>query len=317
MSELLNAVDERTKLAGANRLEVLLFSLGNDQQTGREEVYAINVFKVREVMHLPEITHAPDVPPCVEGMVSLRGSMVAVINLAKFCGVTPEREPGILIVTEYNRQTQGLLVDSVDNILRLDWTDVKVPPPMMAHRMGGLITAVTELGEGRIAMILDVEKVLAETGQFVDDPSIFEGLEPLNKDTTVVFADDSSVARHQIESTLDHLGLKHIAAKNGKEAWEILSELAKRAETSGTDLKDRVGVILTDVEMPEMDGYVLTKSIKRDPRFNGIPVIMHSSLSASANESMGKSVGADAYVAKFDPIELANTLGSLLNKDQG
>jgi len=317
MSKLLKAVDERTKLAGANRLEVLMFSMGKDQQTGREEIYAVNVFKVREVMHVPDITHAPDVPPSVEGMVSLRGTMVPVINLARFCGITPDKEPAVLIVTEYNRQTQGLLVDSVDNILRLNWTEVKVPPPMMANRMGGLITAVTELDDGRIAMILDVEKVLAETGQTVDDPSMFEGLERINRDTLVVFADDSSVARRQIESTLEHLGLKYVSAKNGKEAWDTLLEMAQRAETSGVHLNSRVGVILTDVEMPEMDGYVLTKNIKGDTRFNGIPVIMHSSLSAAANQSLGESVGADAYVAKFDPLELANMLRSVLGEDDG
>ena len=119
MSELLKRIDARTKLAGSNKLEMLLFSLGKDLRTGREETFGINVFKVREVMRIPEITHAPDMPPSVEGMVSLRGSLVPVIDLIKYVGVQNEKSPEIMIVTEYNGHTQGFLVESVDTILRL------------------------------------------------------------------------------------------------------------------------------------------------------------------------------------------------------
>ena len=160
-ANFINSVDERTQLAGANRLEILLFSLGTDNQTGREEVYGINVFKVREVMYVPEITHAPDTPPAVEGVVSLRGTMVPVVDLASFCNIEADKSQRVLIVTEFNRHTQGLLVNSVEHIVRMEWNEIKVPPPMLAHRMGGLVTAVTELKDGRIVMILDVEKVLA------------------------------------------------------------------------------------------------------------------------------------------------------------
>ncbi|HHQ42088.1 MAG TPA: purine-binding chemotaxis protein CheW, partial [Chromatiales bacterium] len=206
MASFMDSVDERTRLAGANRLEVLLFSLGTDRATGRSEVFGINVFKVREVMQVPEITRAPDVPPAVEGMISLRGNMIPVINLARFCGFDAEEEPQILIITEYNRFVQALLVHSVESILRLEWTQVKVPPPMMQNRMGGLITAVTQLDDGRIVMILDVEKVLAETADFGNDPELYDAVEPLDVDATVVFADDSAVARRQIEQTLDRMG---------------------------------------------------------------------------------------------------------------
>ena len=314
MSKLMKAVDERTRLAGANRLEVLLFSLGKDKKTDRSEVYGINVFKVREVMRVPDITHAPDVPAAVEGMVSLRGSMIPVINLAKFCGVETETPPEILIITEYNRFTQAVLVHSVESILRLEWTQVKVPPPMMANRMGGLITAVTELTDDRIVMILDVEKVLADTGDFGNDPSLFDGIEALNTEATILFADDSVVARKQIETTFDKAGIKHISAKNGKEAWLQLDELAKRAKRNGKLVSEYVAAVLTDVEMPEMDGYVLTKKIKNDPRFEGVPVVMHSSLSAEANKSIGHAVGADHYVPKFDPQELTDALRPIIEK---
>ncbi len=314
MSSLMNSVDGRTRLAGTNRLEVLLFSLGKDTDSGREEVFGINVFKVREVMHVPEITRAPDMPEVIEGMTSLRGETVPVINLQKFCGLKVEGKPDILIVTEYNKHVQGFLVHSVDSIHRLAWEDINVPPSMLANQHAGLITAVTELPDNRLVMIMDVEKVLAETAGFYDDESVFDGIESsVRDDATVLFVDDSSVARGQIRRTLEHMGLKYISTANGQEAWEILEKLAEQAESSGGAITDRVHVVLTDIEMPEMDGYVLTRKIKEDPRFKDIPVVMHSSLSAEANQVLGKDVGADAYIAKFEPRELAKALDSMLN----
>lgn len=305
MANFIQSVDERTKLAGANRLEILLFSLGRDKATGREEVFGINVFKVREVMNLPVITKAPDMPPGVKGMVSLRGSTIPVVDLAHFCGMDVEEPPRILVVTEYNKGVQGFLVHSVEQIVRMEWNAIKVPPAMMAHRMGGLVTAVSHLQDDRIVMILDVEKILAETANMTIDPAELASVERLDVDATVLFADDSSVARKQIETTLDHMGVKHIATKNGEEAWAKLKEIADRAEASHTPTHELITLILTDVEMPGMDGYVLTRMIKESGRFKGIPVIMHSSLSADANMDMGRTVGADDYVAKFDPRDLA------------
>ncbi|MCW8905636.1 MAG: chemotaxis protein [Sedimenticola sp.] len=314
MANFIDSVDSRTQLAGTNRLEVLLFSLGRDTVTGREETFGVNVFKVREVMHLPEITRAPDMPDSVEGMVSLRGNMIPIINLPKFCGVNTDEKPTILIVTEYNKNVQGFLVHSVDNIVRLAWEDVKVPPNMMAQQHGGLVTAVTELPDGRIVMIMDVEMVLAKTSGFGEGEELFEGIERIEgRDITVLFADDSVVARDQIMRTLDHIGAKHLSASNGVEAWQKIRELADRAEATGGKASDYVQVVLTDVEMPEMDGYVLTKNIKQDPRLADIPVIMHSSLSADANQELGRGVGADAYVPKFQPVELAAKLQEIIN----
>ena len=316
MSSMMQSVDERTRLAGANRLEILLFSLGKDTHTGREEVFGLNVFKIREVIAMPPVTHAPDMPPGVEGMVSLRGNMIPIINLAKFCDVETESKPGILIVTEYNRSTHGLMVASVEQIMRMEWSDIKVPPQMMAHRHGGLVTAVTELSDKRIVMIIDVEKVLAETEGVGEDPTLFAGIEALDEQATILFADDSVVARKQITATLDHLGVRHIGTKNGEEAWKKLLELADRSDASHVPMYEIVSAILTDVEMPGMDGYVLTRKIKADKRFAGIPVIMHSSLSSEANISIGTQVGADAYVPKFDPQELANVLKKVLKKNK-
>jgi two-component system chemotaxis response regulator CheV len=313
MSDLLKNIDARTRLAGTNKLEILLFTLGVDARTGRHETYGINVFKVREVMRTPSITAAPDMPTAVKGMVSLRGVLVPVVDLAEYAGVQPDSPRDIMIVTEYNGHTQGFLVEAVDTILRLDWAQMRVPPEMLiSSHLGGLVTAITELPDGRLVMMLDVERVLAETTK-IDDEFLFTSIQPLGReDMTVLFADDSSIARSQIERTLKVLGLRYIAAVNGRRAWEELQKAADYAESNGRKAKDVVQLVLTDVEMPEMDGYILTKNIKSDQRFAGIPVVMHSSLSSMSNQQLGKSVGIDEYVPKFEPQRLAETLSRLL-----
>jgi two-component system chemotaxis response regulator CheV len=316
MSELLKNIDARTRLAGTNKLEILLFSLGKDLRTGREETFGINVFKVREVMRTPQITAAPDMPPAVKGMVSLRGVLVPVVDLGDFIGMQTETPREIMIVTEYNGHTQGFLVESVDTILRLDWSKMRVPPEMLMANLGGLVTAVTELPDGRLVMMLDVERVLSNTTKY-DDDMVFNNIQPLGMDgLTIVYADDSSVARGQIERTLKALGIRGVMAMNGRQAWEELLKIADYAEATGRATREFVQLVLTDVEMPEMDGYILTKNIKSDHRFAGVPVIMHSSLSSMSNQQLGKSVGVDEYVPKFEAQRLAETLGRLLLKSE-
>ena len=313
MSDILSNIDARTRLAGTNKLEILLFALGVDSRTGRRETFGINVFKVREVMRTPPITAAPEMSAAVKGMVSLRGVLVPVVDLAEYIGMPSETVRDIMIVTEYNGHTQGFLVEGVDTILRLDWSQMRVPPEMLTSNLGGLVTAVTELADGRLVMMLDVERVLAETTTY-DDGFLFKDLKPIaNNDVTVFYADDSSVARSQITRTLDALGIKHLGAVNGRAAWEELQKLAAYAQSSGRPVSELVQLVLTDVEMPEMDGYILTKNIKSDPRFAGIPVVMHSSLSGSSNQQLGISVGVDEYVPKFEPQRLAETLTRLIN----
>lgn len=314
MSELLKNIDARTRLAGTNKLEILLFSLGTDMRTGREETFGINVFKVREVMRTPQVTAAPDMPSAVKGMVSLRGILVPVVDLADFIGMQTENPREIMIVTEYNGHTQGFLVQSVDTILRLDWSKMRVPPEMLMANLGGLVTAVTELQDGRLVMMLDVERILSETAKY-DDDMVFNNIQPIGMEgLTILYADDSSVARGQIERTLNALGIRGMSAMNGRQAWEELLKIANYADATGREVKDLVNLILTDVEMPEMDGYILTKNIKSDSRFAGIPVLMHSSLSSMSNQQLGKSVGVDEYVPKFEAQRLAETLTRLLLK---
>ncbi len=309
MATFIDSIDERTQLAGTNHLEVLLFSLGTSDETGRNELFGINVFKVREVLNIPEITTAPEMPDGVEGFVSLRGDMVPIINLQKFCKLSSKDKPRILMITEYNTHVQGFLVSSVDTIQRLNWEQVKEPPQLISQRMGGLVTAVAELSDKRLVMIMDVEKVLADAGDFYDE-NVFDGIKQVDKKGhyRLLFADDSNIARKQITKTLDVMGVEHIGTVNGAEAWKMLNKIAAQCEQEGRDITTEIQIVLTDVEMPEMDGYVLTQKIKSDPRMVNLPVIMHSSLTASANKAMGVGAGADDYVSKFQPRDLADTL---------
>lgn len=315
MSDFLNGIDARTRLAGANKLEMLLFGLGFDQTRQRRETYGINVFKVREVMLTPEITATPEMPPAVAGMVNLRGALLPVVDLATYAGIQSDAQREILIVTEYNGQMQGFLVESVDHILRLDWGQMRIPPQMLSNDTGGLVTAVTELEDGRLVMMMDVEKVLFDTANSADDHRYF-GIPPVGQQRmTVFFCDDSQVARTQIRRTLDALQVSYIETHNGYQAWEAIDLAARQAEARGMAPHEAINLVLTDIEMPEMDGYLLTRKIKSDPRLARVPVVMHSSLSGNQNQKLGLSVGVDEYVSKFDPQRLAAVLRQHLTVD--
>ena len=301
MSSLIKEVDARTGLAGTNQMELLLFHVGTS------EVFGINVFKVREVMKFPVLTRLPEADPRVEGMANIRGTTVPVIGLTKIIvGLTdPERSElseGKLIVTEYNGSLQAFHVAGVDRILRLSWTQIKSPPPLVRNNTKGAVTAVAMLDDGRMVLILDVEKILAEMSPKSDE-EVFAGLEVKlqHKVKRVLYADDSAVARTQIRKTLERLGIAYIQTTTGQEAWERLIDIAEKDAAAGTTVRDEIQIVLSDIEMPDMDGFALTKHIRDDPRFADIPVILHSSLTGNCNKEKGKAVGATDYATKFDP----------------
>lgn len=301
-NKLLHLVDGRTRLARSNCMELLLFRLEGP------ETYGLNVFKVCEVCVTPPITRAPHTPAGVLGMISLRGKIIPIINLGHFLD-RKVVEPSKLIITEFSGRIQGLMVQDVDRIVRVGWDDVKSPSNILGSR-NHLVTAVTELPDGKLVLILDVEQVLHDAiGEPASPP-----IEALSSgaDHRVFFADDSPLARRRITQVLDGLGVEHDFACDGREAWCKLDALASQAAAQGGTLQQRLSVILVDAEMPELDGYILTRSIKADARFTGIPVVMHSSLSSIANRTMGEDAGVDAYVAKFDPQLLAATLRGFL-----
>jgi two-component system chemotaxis response regulator CheV len=300
---LLDAVDARTNLAGSNKMEILLFSIGSN------EVFGINVFKVKEVTRNIRITKTPNMPAGVDGIVSLRGHVMPVLNLSRFMGLGDPAEQQVMMVAEYSRHVLGFLVRDVDRIIRVDWDKVRAAEGMMSGN-SHLITAITELPNGTLVSILDVEQIMASAfgESVVGAVDKVEG----GHEKSVFFVDDSAVARKKIVELLDKMGVKHIQAHNGLEGWQRLKGLADAAQNSGANLHDQIQVILVDAEMPEMDGYVLTQHIKSDRRFDSIPVVMHSSLSSEANRSMGKRVGVDYYVPKFDGLMLSETLRPLL-----
>jgi len=300
---LMSQIDARTSLAGTNKMEILLFSLGSNERFG------INVFKVKEICQAGKITRTPNMPAGVDGIVSLRGHVMPVLNLASFMGIHPAEKHQTMMVAEYSNHILGFLVQGVDRIIRVDWDKVRATEGMLSDK-GALITAITELPDGTLVSILDVEQILANA--FGDD--VVGNVERVESehDLCVFFADDSMVARRKIAEVLDKMGVKHIQATNGDDAWGRLKAMADAAQSAEANLHDQIQVILTDAEMPEMDGYVLTQHIKADRRFDGIPVVMHSSLSSDANRAMGRRVGVDHYVPKFDSIVLSSTLRPLL-----
>lgn len=313
MSAVLDKIVERTQLAGNNKLEILLFSLGYDQRRQQRETYGINVFKVCEVVRVPQLTSAPDMPRAVKGMASLRGQLVPVLDLAEYAGVATESPRNIMIVTEYNGRTQGFLVENVETIQRLDWGRMRVPPAILTAEKGGLVTAVSELADKRLLMMVDVEKVLAEMLPQEND-LIYRDIKKVEQASlgTVFFADDSLVARKMLERTLDTMGIRYYGSINGQETWDALEKTAARAAVTGRPASDFISLVITDIEMPEMDGYLLTKKIKSNPRFAGVPVIMHSSLSGESNQALGFSVGVDEYVPKMQPKQLSEAVTKYL-----
>ena len=290
--------------AATGKMQVLLFSLGT------REIFGINVFKVREVKRTPAISRSPNMPHGIEGVISLRGDIIPVVNLPDLAqpGVHQSSNEAIM-VTEFNGHTQACMLHDVDRIVRIDWNKV-LPPATLLHGTHELVTAVAELPDGQWASILDVEQLLAGVFGEAAPPE----LAPLDGGPYHAFyADDSVIARRKIAQVLDGLGIRHQHATRGREAWDKLRAMAAAAQAEGIPLRERMQLILLDGEMPEMDGFTLAHAIKSDRRFEGIRVVMLSALATDANRLMGKEVGCDAYVRKFDVELLADTLCGFLS----
>ncbi len=315
MQTIQQEIDERTNLTSSNKLELLLFRLGNDPQLNRSELFGINVFKVREIIPMPVITAVAGSPPHMMGVVDLRGQILPVIDLPAVAGCKPATGLNILLITEYARSTQAFAVESVEDIVRLDWRQV-----LSAENNGasGMVTSLARLdgdNSDRLAQILDVETILRQVMPSNDpaiDPERIGPKVTIKPGTVILAADDSLIARTMIEDGLTTMGLPYIMCKTGKEAWDQLQAISDKAEAEGKTVDDKIALVLTDLEMPEMDGFTLTRNIKQDPRFSAIPVVIHSSLTGTANEAHVKKVGADAYVAKFVAEELATALRQAL-----
>ena len=316
MSSEQNDIRERSRLAGTNKFELLLFHLGEAPSTGGREFFGINVFKVREVLVMPPITALANAHEHLMGVANIRGQIIPVINLPAVVGCQPKKGLNILMITEFGRTVQAFAVEDVNEIVRLDWDQVL---PAEASHAGAVITGIARLDGAtaatRLAQVLDVEQILKNVMPVTKEEINKEVVGPelkLAPGAVILVADDSAVARSVIELGLKAMGAPYIMTKTGKEAWERLQIIADQAIADGQTAHDKIAVVLTDLEMPEMDGFTLTRNIKQDPRFKSIPVVIHSSLTGSTNENHVKAVGADAYVAKFVPRELAATIRKVL-----
>ena len=318
-SGLQQELDDRSRLAGGNRLELLLFRLGVDG-SGRREVFGINVFKVREALRMPDITFIPGLAPQVLGVCHIRDQVVPVIDLPAVVGCTAQ-SLDILIVTEYERSVHGFAVEDVEQITRLDWSRVLSAE---VHAVGGMVTSIAQLDarreDSRLALVLDVEKVLRDVLPSRVSEADATRIRPqasIPAGSVILAADDSYVARNQIEQVLKAMGLPYIMTKTGKEAWERLCALGHEAQVDGKPVTDKVALVLSDLEMPEMDGFTLTRRIKEDERLRRVPVVIHSSLTGHANEEHARRVGADGYVTKFAGDELSAALLDALGRPAG
>lgn len=298
MAGVMDAVNQRTQLVGQNRLELLLFRLDGPQ------LYGINVFKVREVLQCPKLTLIPKSHPVVCGVASIRGATIPILDLAMAtgAGALKDQSNPFVIITEYNTKTQGFLVRSVERIVNMNWEDIHPPPKGTGH--DHYLTAVTRMDD-QLVEIIDVEKVLAEVSPSPE--TITQGVVDVETQSKamslrVLTVDDSSVARKQVARCLQTVGVEVVSLNDGRQALDYLRKLV----AEGKDPAEEFLMMISDIEMPEMDGYTLTAEIRNDPRMQKLHIILHTSLSGVFNQAMVKKVGADDFLAKFRPDDLAS-----------
>lgn len=298
MASMMDSVNQRTQLVGQNRLELLLFRLNGPQ------LYGINVFKVREVLQCPNLTLLPKSNPIVRGIASVRGRTIPVIDLSLAIG-RDEHESlhdGFVIIAEYNMKEQGFLVGAVERIINLNWEEIH-PPPKGTGR-DHYLTAVTRFDD-QLIEVIDVEKILAEVSpapEEVSGDALTEQLRISALNKKILIVDDSSVARKQVLRCLQALGVAVIALNDGRSAYEYLKGML----SEGRDPAAELLMLISDIEMPEMDGYTLTAEIRNDARLKDLYILLHSSLSGVFNEVMVKKVCANDFLAKFRPDDLVD-----------
>lgn len=293
MAGVMESVNQRTQLVGQNRLELLLFRLEGKQ------IYGINVFKVKEVLQCPKLTNLPQSSSVVRGVAHIRGGTIPILDLSMATGNTPiqDLENRFVIITEYNIRVQGFLVNGVERIINMNWEDIQPPPKGTGHEH--YLTAVTKYND-ELVEIIDVEKILAEVSPIDDDLSdeiITEEVAASAPDIEIMIADDSKIARKQICKTLEKVGFKVQQFNDGKEAYDHLLELVEQ----GIEPAKKYPILISDIEMPEMDGYTLTAEIRSNPRLKDLYIVLHTSLSGVFNKAMVSKVGADDFLAKFQP----------------
>ena len=305
MSELMSSIDQRTKLVGENRLELLMFKLGT------RHTFALNVFKIREVITVPLMNQIPGSHQNLKGVTNYRGASIPVIDLRAAIKMTvneKEYEAGNVIITEYNRSVQGFLIGQVMRIVNTSWSDIQ-PPPSTAGK-NNYLTAITQVevdGNNELVEIIDVEKVLSEIVEYdtsISEDVLDEEVAIHLKGKKILIVDDSSTARWQIRETLSQLGLEIIEQKDGLKALNLLKSWADE----GKIVTDEILMMFTDAEMPSMDGYRLTSEVRQDPRMSNLFIALNTSLSGSFNDAMVEKVGCNRFISKFQPDLLVDVV---------
>lgn len=297
MAGVLDSVNQRTQLVGKNRLELLLFRLSGDQ------LYGINVFKVKEVLQCPPLTQMPQSKTVVKGVAHVRGGTIPILDLSLAIGQAPltDIHNKLTIITEYNMRNQGFMVRGVERIININWEEVQPPPKGSGHEH--FLTAVTR-HEDNLVEIIDVERILADVSPMKEDVSegiITEEATSAAVSKQVLIVDDSKIARKQMTKTLEQVGLTVVALNDGREALDHLLGLVDE----GVDPVERYPIVISDIEMPEMDGYTLTTHIRAHDKLKGLYILLHTSLSGVFNKNMVQKVGANEFLAKFQPDMLA------------
>lgn len=302
MSGVMASVDQRTQLAGHNRLELLMFRLGGGQQ------YGINVFKVREVLRCPKLSSVPKSHSVVRGISNIRGSTITIMDLSLAIGGPPiiDIENSFVIISEYCRSIQGFLVAEVDRIVNLNWKDIHAPPSGTAAG-SSYLTAVTQVDD-KMVSVIDVERIMSEvmgSKDYLSKKMVDKVAGQRYPKDLILVSDDSIVARKQVCKTLEQdMSMETVTAQNGQQALDILKTWADNDDPQLA----RLAMVISDIEMPEMDGYAFTTAIRNDDRLKDIYIILHTSMSGVFNQDMVDKVGANKFIAKFDPDLLAEAI---------
>jgi two-component system chemotaxis response regulator CheV len=320
MAQGIGALPEVLKV-GTNEMELVVFRMYSTLSDGRPENldYGVNVAKVREIILMPTLTKVPDMPDYADALAEVRGEVIPIIDLGRWMKLKPPSNMEIrpkVVVLEMLGTTVGMIVHEVERIRRIKWDQIKPPPSLLQAKHGGRVTGVTKIDdEGEsLLLILDLESVISDIGALMPKHQVaLEEIERIDRKKlkgTVLIADDSAVARKIMKDTLENVGLHVIEAVDGKQAFEILNDFLKKIGEQ--PITNFVHLVISDVEMPEMDGLTFTKNVKANAKLQSLPIIINTSLSGEENREKAKLVGADSYLVKFDVTNMIREVSKFL-----
>lgn len=308
--------------SGTNELEIVEFFLEEAMPSGKPYVgyYGVNVAKVLEIIRLPKITELPQAPhPCVLGTFNLRDKVVPLVDLASWLGKDKSANANDkVMVMEFNRVVSAFRVSGVTRIHRLSWEQIEPPSIQVQAYSGNSVTGVVRL-DPRVVFILDMEKIVAELNpelalKELGEEAFVEGRKEL-PDKGMVFkaliADDSTTIRRMIGASLEKAGFEVTRTINGRIAWDQLVAWKEAAARENRPITDFVHILVSDIEMPAMDGHSLTRKVKEDPVLRRLPVILFSSLITDSLRHKGLAVGADDQISKPEMLHLAERARTL------